>query len=60
MKSNTGLPIISFQTQKKWRDWLSKNHSKADGVWLRLYKKNSTVKSIIIIIKMMEEGKKFH
>ena len=46
MKSQPDFPIIAFQTQKKWRDWLSKNHSKADGVWLRLYKKNSTVKSI--------------
>lgn len=46
MKSNTGLPIIAFQTQNKWRAWLNRNHNKSNGVWLQLYKKNSGVKSI--------------
>jgi uncharacterized protein YdeI (YjbR/CyaY-like superfamily) len=45
-KVKTELPIILFQSQKKWRDWLSINHVKSDGVWLQLYKKNSGVKSI--------------
>ncbi len=45
-KVKTELPIIPFQSQKKWRDWLSINHVKSDGVWLQLYKKNSGVKSI--------------
>jgi uncharacterized protein YdeI (YjbR/CyaY-like superfamily) len=39
-------PIIEFQSQNKWRTWLSNNHSKNDGVWLRLYKKDSNKKSI--------------
>ena len=46
MKIETELPILSFQSQKKWRDWLLKNHATFNGVWLRLYKKNSDVKSI--------------
>ena len=46
MKSLTEVPIIAFQTQKKWRDWLSKNHAGSLGVWLRLYKKDSGIKSI--------------
>jgi uncharacterized protein YdeI (YjbR/CyaY-like superfamily) len=46
MKSNTELPTIAFQTQKKWRAWLVKNYAKSNGVWLQLYKKNSGVKSI--------------
>ncbi|MFO7526551.1 MAG: YdeI/OmpD-associated family protein [Ignavibacteriaceae bacterium] len=46
MKSNTELPIITFQTQNKWRAWLNRNHNKSNGVWLQLYKKNSGVKSI--------------
>ena len=37
---------IAFQSQKKWRDWLVKNHESTNGVWLRLYKKGSEVKSI--------------
>ena len=46
MKTQTELPIIAFQSQKKWRNWLLKNHAGANGVWLRLYKKDSGVKSI--------------
>jgi uncharacterized protein YdeI (YjbR/CyaY-like superfamily) len=46
MKPKTEFSTIFFQTQKKWRDWLSKNHSSADGIWLRLYKKDSGIKSI--------------
>lgn len=46
MKSQTEFPIIEFQSQNKWRQWLTKNHSKSDGAWLRLYKKDSGVKSI--------------
>ena len=46
MKTQTEFPIIAFQSQKKWRDWLTKNHAAFDGVWLRLYKKNTDIKSI--------------
>jgi uncharacterized protein YdeI (YjbR/CyaY-like superfamily) len=46
MKSKIEFSTISFQTQKKWRSWLSKNHSIVDGIWLRLYKKDSGIKSI--------------
>ena len=46
MKSKAEFSTISFQTQKKWRDWLSKNHSVTEGIWLLLYKKDSGIKSI--------------
>lgn len=46
MKSKTELPIICFDVQKKWRDWLIKNHNISNGIWLQMYKKNSGVKSI--------------
>jgi uncharacterized protein YdeI (YjbR/CyaY-like superfamily) len=46
MNAKNEFPVIFFETQKKWRDWLLKNHSKSDGVWLQLYKKNSGIKSI--------------
>lgn len=46
MKAQTELEIIAVQSQKKWRDWLLKNHTNDKGVWLRLYKKNSGIKSI--------------
>jgi len=46
MKVKTELPIIAFQSQKKWRAWLLKNYDSSSGAWLRLYKKDSGVKSI--------------
>ena len=46
MKSQTEFHIIESQSQKKWRQWLAKNHSKSNGAWLRLYKKDSGIKSI--------------
>jgi len=42
----TDFPIISFATSKKWESWLSKNHSKLNGIWLQFYKKDSKVKSV--------------
>lgn len=33
--------IIPFKDSATWRQWLDENHSKIDGVWLRLYKKAS-------------------
>ncbi len=45
MKLQNELPIIAFQSQKKWRDWLLKNNSTSNGVWLRLYKKDLELKA---------------
>ena len=38
--------IIAFKDSGKWRQWMEKNHNSTDGVWLRMYKKDSGVKSI--------------
>ena len=35
-----------FASQEAWRKWLEKNHCKSDGLWLRLAKKNSGMKSV--------------
>lgn len=40
------LPIKSFTTLRGWENWLARHHADADGVWLRLYKKDSGVKSV--------------
>lgn len=32
---------IYFKTRQEWREWLEKNHSSSDGVWLIFYKKAS-------------------
>jgi uncharacterized protein YdeI (YjbR/CyaY-like superfamily) len=42
----TDLKIISFKSPKNWAAWLTKNHSKSNGIWLRLFKKNSGSTSI--------------
>lgn len=38
--------IVLFEHQQAWEDWLSQNHSKVPGVWLRLAKKGSKVHSL--------------
>jgi uncharacterized protein YdeI (YjbR/CyaY-like superfamily) len=35
-----------FATQKDWATWLEKNHRKSGGLWLRLAKKGSTLRSV--------------
>ncbi|HEV7507478.1 MAG TPA: YdeI/OmpD-associated family protein [Thermoanaerobaculia bacterium] len=40
------LPIVDFESQSDWTNWLAENHAKSAGVWLRLAKKNSGVQSI--------------
>ena len=45
MKSSTNL-TKSFTTQQKWREWLGKNHSRSDGIWLRIFKKDSGKKTV--------------
>ena len=39
-------PIRLFATQAAWADWLDKNHRKSSGLWLRLAKKGSSLRSI--------------
>jgi uncharacterized protein YdeI (YjbR/CyaY-like superfamily) len=38
--------IIAFASIVTWRQWLAKNHVASDGIWLRLFKKNSGVASV--------------
>ena len=41
--------ILLFEHQQAWEDWLSRNHSKCPGVWLRLAKKGSKVRSLTYV-----------
>lgn len=43
---NAGERIRLFSTQAAWASWLEKNHRKSTGLWLRLAKKGSDVKSV--------------
>jgi uncharacterized protein YdeI (YjbR/CyaY-like superfamily) len=46
MKSKKEPVILTFRTKKALRNWLNKNYAKSEGIWLRLYKKNSGIKSV--------------
>jgi len=39
-------PVKTFKTSKSFETWLARNHSKADGVWLRIAKLSSGIKTI--------------
>ncbi|MGV3509486.1 MAG: YdeI/OmpD-associated family protein [Sphingobacteriaceae bacterium] len=39
-------PIIEFKTAETFETWLIKNHDNSNGIWLKLFKKNSGIKSI--------------
>lgn len=43
---NTDYEEVEFVNNKLWRAWLDAHHSDVDGVWLRMYKKASGIKSI--------------
>lgn len=46
MAEKKDIPTKSFPSQQKWREWLEKNHSKTDGIWLRIFKKDSGNKTV--------------
>ncbi|MEO6536219.1 MAG: YdeI/OmpD-associated family protein [Candidatus Paceibacterota bacterium] len=39
-------PIRPFATAQVWRAWLEKNQAKPEGMWLRIYKKDSAKKTV--------------
>lgn len=44
--SNQEIPILSFDNQKAWRQWLQNNHTSDIGIWMKFAKKNSGVASV--------------
>ena len=48
MKTNTpdGSPVRLFKSTRDWAAWLEKNHRKSAGLWLRLAKKDSRLRSV--------------
>ena len=39
-------PVLDFEHQEAWEEWLSLNHREATDVWLRIAKKGSAIRSI--------------
>jgi uncharacterized protein YdeI (YjbR/CyaY-like superfamily) len=46
MDTKNGLPIIAFESQAAWEEWLAENHESAPGLWLKLAKKASGIDSV--------------
>ena len=46
MVKTTELPVLPFDSKKKWADWLAKQHDKSAGVWVKLAKKDSGIRSV--------------
>jgi len=44
--SGSNFKIRAFKNPAAWRNWLTKNHMKEDGIWIRLFKKDSGIYSI--------------
>ncbi len=47
MKTKTStLAVVTFESSTAFRDWLSGNHAKSPGIWLRIFKRDSGAKTI--------------
>jgi uncharacterized protein YdeI (YjbR/CyaY-like superfamily) len=44
--SGTAGPVRAFKDAKAWESWLEKNQTAIDGLWIRIAKKASGIKSI--------------
>lgn len=45
-KNKTEHQVVSFTSAKEWNKWLAKNNSESNGVWLRLFKKDSGINTV--------------
>lgn len=46
METFKDLPVLLFNTQKHWHDWLDEHHDQTRGVWLKHAKKSSGKQSV--------------
>ena len=49
------LPILEFETPELLHAWLEYNHATSKGMWLRIYKKHSGVRSVSFE-QVLDEG----
>ena len=40
------VPILPFESQVAWEQWLETNHAQSNGVWIKIAKKDSGIASI--------------
>jgi uncharacterized protein YdeI (YjbR/CyaY-like superfamily) len=46
MSGKIEFEIVAFASAREWERWLAGNHAKAQGVWIRFFKKGSNVASV--------------
>ena len=46
MTNSTELPTLTFESKKKFADWLAKNHDKSAGLWLKIAKKAAGIPTV--------------
>ncbi|MCC6180894.1 MAG: YdeI/OmpD-associated family protein [Bacteroidia bacterium] len=46
MNQLNDIPILEFKSCKTFQTWLDKNHNKSTGIWLRIFKKDTGIKTI--------------
>lgn len=46
MPNSIELPTLTFESKKKFADWLAKNHDKSAGLWLKIAKKASGIPTV--------------
>ncbi len=44
--SSQDVPTLLFEELRSWDKWLAKNHTSSRGIWMRLAKKNSGLRSV--------------
>jgi uncharacterized protein YdeI (YjbR/CyaY-like superfamily) len=44
--ADDGLPEISFASPAEWEEWLEDNHAVAEGVWIKMAKKDAGIDSV--------------
>src|SRR5579872_3891225 len=46
MKKHKDLPVLLFENQQEWEEWLKKNSDKYPAIWIKFAKKNTGAVSI--------------
>jgi uncharacterized protein YdeI (YjbR/CyaY-like superfamily) len=46
MATTADAPVLVFASPSAWEDWLAKHHADSSGVWLQIYKKAASKRSV--------------
>ncbi len=46
MPNSTELPTLTFESKKKFADWLAKNYDESTGLWLKIAKKATGIPTV--------------